>query len=259
MSILKLRSVSVSLPDSKVNAKPLLSAMSFSVEKGEIVGIVGPNGAGKSTLLKAIAGVFPTVSGEIQLQGDDLAHLTTIERACRVSYLPQHCEVSFPYKVLDVLKLAFYSDSTSNNQQQLTRINEALDALGITELRERNINELSGGQQQLVHLARTVIQNCPLMLLDEPSSSLDLSHESRFYSHLIQLRNFGYSTLLAIHDLNTASRLCDKIALIANGNLCVFGIPQKVLSRENLHKIYGERVEVYTDSLGGLRIEAKLN
>ncbi|MBM7038416.1 ABC transporter ATP-binding protein [Vibrio ulleungensis] len=258
MSVLSIEELTVSPGLLRQTRANVLSKISFSVQKGEIVGVVGPNGAGKTTLLNSIAGIQAIHSGRIQICGEKVGSLSALERAKRISYLPQHCDVPFPYKVKDVLKLAFYGDHSLSEDQQQQKVNYALETLEIDGLLNRNINELSGGEQQLVHLARTIAQNCTIMLLDEPTSSLDLSHESRLFTLLKQLKKRDYSTLLAIHDLNTAARLCDKIALISKGKLCGFGSPSSVFTVENLRRIYGNRVDVQIDSLGLLRIEAQI-
>ncbi len=257
MTLLKV--ANLSLLRSSKDTSMRLDGVEFSVGRGEIIGIVGPNGAGKSTLMQCICHLIDDYSGHVYLNDKDVAKMSGSVRASQLSYLPQHCSVNFPYRVNDVLNMAFYSAPSVPVAIRQQQIKEVLAQLDIESLYSRNISELSGGEQQLVHLARTVLQGSSLMLLDEPNASLDLSHESRLWTFLKQLRDDRFSTILAIHDLNTAARICDKIALLSNGKLVGFGPVNQVLTADNLHQIYTDRVEVFEGHLGQLTIQSRID
>lgn len=225
----------------------LLNNISFGIQPGELVGIIGPNGAGKSTLLKCLSGFQPCSSGEVRVIGQRLLDMPHLQRAILMGYLPQYNEVTFPFSVMETIALGLHA----KQQYQATsakairqRTLELLDLIGIYALKDRTISELSGGERQLVHFARLLIQDTKLMLLDEPTASLDIGHESILMNVLYQQCRQGKSALVAIHNLNTAAEFCDRLLLLDKGKLVAQGQPKDVLTPERIEALYQDSVMV---------------
>ncbi|OCH45914.1 ABC transporter ATP-binding protein [Aliivibrio fischeri] len=246
--------LSVSQLNYHVGVKALLKSISFTVNSGELVGIIGPNGAGKSTLMKCISGFQPYAEGSIEIQGQSLAVLSHIERALCMSYLPQYSEAAFPFNVMETIGFGFHArqqHSIISPAEIEKQSQAALEKVGIDHLHKRNVTDLSGGEKQLVHFARTLVQDTPLMLLDEPTASLDIGHESQLMNVLYQECQKGKSALVAIHNLNTAAEFCDRLILINQGEIMAEGKPNDVLSEENIRTLYQDLVMVSHHTVTG--------
>ncbi|GEA50173.1 iron ABC transporter [Vibrio inusitatus NBRC 102082] len=236
---------------SQINGKSILYGINFEVSAGALIGIIGPNGAGKSSLLKHLSGYLTASSGDILIQGRSIVELNSNERASLISYLPQSNRVEFPYKVTELVSLGLVNNPNLNVEQKKEKIAQVLKRLNIEILADRTVDQLSGGEQQLVHLARILLQDTPIILLDEPSASLDIGHESQLMNILDSLVNEGKTVVVALHNLNTAAEFCDRLMLLQNGKLVADGIPEKILTQELIQSIYPYQVQVSTNTLTG--------
>ncbi|MEC6883980.1 ABC transporter ATP-binding protein [Photobacterium piscicola] len=221
-------------------SQPLLQNINFAINPGELVGIIGPNGAGKSTLLKCLSGFVAPKSGNISLFERPLSSYNHQQRAQYLSYLPQHTEPAFGFVVQDIIHYGHHQ-SSSISEQKITSI---INQLEIKPLLKRPINQLSGGEQQRVHFARLLIQNAVIMLLDEPTASLDIGHESLLLNILSHHCQQGKSALIAIHNLNTAITFCDRLLLLEQGQQIAFDTPQNVLTSAQINALYHHHVSV---------------
>lgn len=206
----------------------VLDQVSCSVGTGELAALVGANGAGKTTLLKVVAGLLQPVEGKVEIFGEPFS------AASRklVGYLPQKCSFDprFPLDVGDVVQLGWTSWSFfhRSRKQERERVHWCLEQVGLKGLAERPIGELSGGQQQLVFLARTLYGNPKLLLLDEPTTGLDVSARQRLYSLLKELkRKLGLTMLIVTHDLEAVLAHADRVMLLDNHKITYQGSPQK--------------------------------
>ncbi len=240
----------------------LLKGVSFSITSGELVGIIGPNGAGKSSLMKCLSGFQPYTQGCVEIQGQNLKMLSHNQRALSMSYLPQYNEAMFPFSVIETIELGFYA-----RQQQAAlshfiikdNILAVLERVGIAHLQHRLVTELSGGERQLVHFARLLVQDAPLMLLDEPTASLDIGHESQLMNALRYECQQQKSALIAIHNLNTAAEFCDRLILLNQGEVMAEGKPNEVLTKKNMQMLYQDFVTVSRHSETGNAIVSPYN
>ncbi len=219
----------------KPPAKPLLHSISFEMFMGEIVCVLGPNGSGKSTLLKTILGHF-AYSGEMVLNGINAKTLSVSARAKILSYVPQNYILNFPYSVLEVVLMGRFNHSRfiyskSDRQKAL----DALQSLGIEHLANHAFPTLSGGQKQLVLIARALAQESEMILLDEMTSALDLSH---CFSLLETLKGLKKSLILTSHHPDQCF-IADKIAMIKNATLLCYGSPKEVLCESRIEQLYG--------------------
>ena len=217
--------------------------ISFSVNRGESLCILGPNGCGKSTLLKAIVRIIH-YRGDIVLDGCNLADLPRRELAQKIAVLGQHVQVYFPYTVYDTIAMGRYAHAQGffkNLSAQDTAIVDAtISKLDLDDIRERMIDELSGGQLQRVFLARTMVQSPEVILLDEPTNHLDLANQIELL-HYLQTWVLEHRTMLVsvFHDLNLARRFGDRALVLHSGVIAAAGSMTEILCSEQLAQIYG--------------------
>lgn len=217
----------------------VLSDLSFSLEAGELLGVLGNNGAGKSTLLKCLCRILSPSGGRVMLDGKDLLPLSHRERARQVAYVAQstpETELTVYDTVLLGRRPHMGLGCTSRDHQM---VYQALERLGLEAFQGRRLSQLSGGERQKVMLARALAQQPRLLLLDEPTSNLDIRSQ---YQVLELVRDIcgqeGLGAILVIHDLNLALRFCHQILLLKDGALCRRG-PPSVLDRQTLWEVYG--------------------
>lgn len=234
--------------------RKVLSDISLKLEKGELVGLIGPNGAGKSTLIKVLSGVLTPEQGRVMLDGTQLSALTPREIARRIAVVPQSTNLAFPYKVLEVVLMGRYALAEGKLFDHPTDVKIAYDMLGEVDalgLADRSFQELSGGEQQLVIIARALAQQTTLLLLDEPASALDLKHQvfiARLLSRLVTRDQ--KTVLIAGHDINYFARFCHRLIVLKNGSVIAQGEPRKIITSELISDVYETPVEIIYDRLG---------
>ena len=227
-------------------ANLVLNDISFNVEKGKIKGLIGPNGSGKSTLLKNILYLERPVAGKNFLNNITIEKMTLKERAKNISYVPQFTTPNFPHSVFYTVLMGRKPYIGWNYaQEDEKKTHGVLKQMGLDELSERLFSNLSGGEKQKVILARAVVQECPVMLLDEPTSNLDLRHKQDLMKALRDMvESQNVSILIAIHDLNLAARFCDEIILLNHGEKVVEGTPREVITKENIEEVYQVKIKI---------------
>jgi manganese/iron transport system ATP-binding protein len=223
---------------------------SFAIPKGTITALVGVNGAGKSTLFKAIMGFLPLSQGRIRLLGMPVRDAL---RQNLVAYVPQAEEVdwSFPVLVEDVVMMGRYGHMGFLRRPSATdraKVDQALARLGLTDLRHRQIGELSGGQKKRVFLARALAQEGKIILLDEPFTGVDVTTEEQIVALLRTLREEGHVMLVSTHNLGSVPEFCDRTILV-KGTVLAYGPTEKIFTRDNLERTFGGTLRHFT--LGG--------
>ncbi len=218
---------------------------------GTLTAVVGANAAGKSTLLKGIAGLCDA-KGRVQLDGEDLTQLNCAQRLRRVGYLPQQLPQGSSLVVYEALLAALLGGVRERvSAMAEAAVERVLSELGLRALALRRLDELSGGQRQMVGLAQVMVRAPRLLLLDEPTSALDLRWQLRVLNTVRELtRTQRCIALVAIHDLNLALRFCDRIVVLAGGRLLAAGEPQATLDAALLEQAYGVAARVERCSLG---------
>jgi iron complex transport system ATP-binding protein len=217
---------------------------SLRVERGRLSALVGANGSGKSTLIRLLAGLLRPTAGEVTLGGVPLARVEARERARRVAYVPQGVSTVFPFTALEVV-LTGRSPHSSRLRFETGRDVEAarsaLAAVDAAHLEARPVTELSGGERQMVALARALAQEPECLLLDEPSAALDLKHRAGLIRHLRRLRDEGGMTALVVtHDLMLLDPAFDRVHAVRRGEVAAEGTPADVLRDDVLADIYGD-------------------
>ncbi len=231
-------------------AREIVTDISFNLRRGAMLAIVGANGAGKTTLLKSLNGNLPPSRGEILLDGKPLKNYSRREIARKIAVIAQENETKFPVTVSDfVLAGRFAHGGTFGweTPQDLQIARDCLEICDLTNYENRLMNQLSGGERQRVILARALATEAKILLLDEPTTNLDLSHQALLLRVVRErCRNSEYSAIIITHDLNLAAEFADEILLLKNGEILAHGAPETVLTRENLIKVFA--VEVLLDA-----------
>ena len=241
----------------RARTRPLLIDVSLDVAPGEFVAIIGPNGAGKSTLLNALAGDRVLSSGEILLDGRPLTHWSKQELARRRAVLPQHSAVAFDFTGLQIAMLGLLAFRNALSERQMQALAERAlvetEALGFAD---RPYTVLSGGERQRVQLARVLAQcdadptASPFLLLDEPITGLDLSHQHAALASARRRADRGVGVLAVLHDLNMAARYADRVGIVENGRVTNLGPTRQTLDPERLSAVFATPI-VRIEAAGG--------
>ncbi|HAO21644.1 MAG: iron ABC transporter [Desulfobacteraceae bacterium IS3] len=218
---------------------PILKNITLDISQGKFTVILGRNGSGKSTLLRLIAGLSEPDTGKITILGRDMQKLSLRERAKLIGFLPQQHRPVFPFSVEDMVLTGRASYiSLMPKKQDKDKTAEALERVGIIHLKDRAFTELSGGEQQLVMVARVLAQNPEIILLDEPTSHLDLCYQSRLLSLIRELVNQGLTIIAVLHDPNIAFLYGDEFIFLKNGAIQPLENSQKPWDMQVLRHIY---------------------
>jgi iron complex transport system ATP-binding protein len=229
---------------------PILENVCMELAPSEILGIVGPNGAGKSTLLRCIDRILKPQRGSILLDGQEIKEMSRMEIARRMGYVPQTSTRVFPATVFDTVLMGRRPHlGWRSSEKDVEKVLDVLKLLGIVEFALRDFNEISGGQQQKVLIARALAQEADILLLDEPTSNLDIRHQLEAMDIIKKLvTEKGISAITAIHDLNLASRYSDRVIMLNGGSIFDAGNPSSVLTPENIKQVYGVEAVVRNES-----------
>ncbi len=218
---------------------PRLNDVNFTLDAGEILGIIGPNGSGKSTVLHALAGLLPH-QGECLFNDQRIAQLPAAQRARSIGLLPQACNSAWSLSVEDVVSLGRLPWGDSDR----AAIQQAMQQTGVWDFRQRKIDQLSGGEQARVWLARVLAGRPQLLIADEPIASLDLYYQRSIMDSLRQYADQGHAVVLAIHDFSLAARYCDRLCLLQQGRVHRCGTAAEVLTETALTQVFGIPVHV---------------
>ncbi|MGE0431143.1 MAG: ABC transporter ATP-binding protein [Planctomycetota bacterium] len=223
---------------------PVLDGLDWSVAAGAFVGLLGPNGCGKSTLLHLLDGLTPPRAGSVRIDGIDLASMRPRERARTVALVSQDPLVPFSFSVREVVEMGRYPWHGRFSPMQPAEhalVDDALDRLDLASLAARPVQSLSGGERQRVAIARTVVQTPRVMLLDEPTSHLDIHHVAQLVQLIHQLtRALGTTVVMVLHDISLAAAVCPAVVLMdRHGKMVAEGPPADVLTPERLEAVYG--------------------
>ena len=219
----------------------VLRDVTASVESGQFVGLVGPNGAGKTTLLRTINGRIEPDGGRVSVAGQPVADRSSRALARQVATVPQRTELSFAFPVRAVVEMGRFPHRSRLGLADpgADRIEWAMERTGIADLADRPVTETSGGERQRVLLARALAQDAPVLLLDEPTASLDVNHQVRTLGLVRELVDGeGRTAVAAIHDLDLAARFCDELVLLAGGRVRASGEPEDVLTEANVESAF---------------------
>ena len=237
-----------------VDATRLLDQVDLRAERGQFVGLIGPNGAGKSTLLRAISNVLSYQEGTVSLHGEELRSLSAKRVAELLALVPQIAPYTQGFTAFELVLMGRYPHLGRFQVEGQADDLIAKDAMRLTETEtfsSRTIETLSGGERQRVFLARAVAQQPQVLLLDEPTSNLDVLHQLKILTLVEQLVEDGLTAVAAIHDLNLAARFCDRLVLLAGGRVVTEGSAQEVLTPETIESAFGVKSAIYREPVTG--------
>ena len=240
--LLDVKNISFSYED-----ETIFEDISFSIEKGDVLCILGPNGTGKTTLIKCLNGIHKIDSGEILINGKNIQKLSFSEISRHIGYIPQSHIPSFPFKVLDVVTMgrAPYINLTGTPKEEDVEIAlNSLKILGIEDLKDKDYTNLSGGERQMVFLARVLTQQPDILILDEPTSHLDFGNQIKLLEIIDNLAKSGLSIIMSSHFPDHAFLSSTKVAIMKDKKFIDFGAPLDVVTEENLRKIYSIDVKL---------------
>lgn len=249
-AILELIGASLGYPD-----RVVLEEINLVVEEGQVFAIVGPNGVGKSTMIKAASGILPLMGGEIRVDGQGILSMSPERRARRVGVVPQATQTPRVFTAEQIVLMGRtpylgWLERESAADHEMAK--QAMERTETTELADRIMGELSGGEQQRVMVARALAQSPRVMLLDEPTAHLDLRHQDEILKLIKELaQEEGMGVLIALHDLNLVARFADRVALLSNRKIKEQGPAREVLTPDNLAGAYGVEIHVMEHPIHG--------
>ncbi|HSH43052.1 MAG TPA: ABC transporter ATP-binding protein [Arenicellales bacterium] len=221
---------------------PVASGIDIEVRPGEVTCLLGPNGCGKTTLFKTLIGLIPPLAGEVRVDGRLLAGLSVREIAAHIAYVPQQHAPTFPFRVFDVVMMGRQARKgllSAPGERDRERTGEVLAQVGISDLADADYSRISGGQRQLVLIARALVQDTGLLVLDEPTASLDYGNQVRIVGEIARLARAGYGVVLSTHNPDHAFAVADRVALMHDAGIMAAGRPEEVLAAGRLSDVYG--------------------
>ena len=231
-----------------------LDGVTLAAPAGQVTAVVGPNGSGKSTLVRALLGRIPLERGRITVDRDDVAALSPRERARRVAVVPQRETAAFPLPVRELVAFGRHPHRrgfAAWGEADDAAVRQAVDAAGVAHLVDRSSDELSGGEWQRVRIARALAQRASTLVLDEPTTFLDIAHEMSVFELLASLARDGIAVLLVSHQLNLVARFAGQIILLHHGTVAAAGTPSDVMRGDILERVYEWPVVVTRDPAVG--------
>jgi len=230
------------------DGRTLLGGIDLVVSTGAFLGVLGPNGSGKTTLLRSLTGALALSEGEVFIEGRPLASSDLSYVAQRIGIVPQTFTLDFKFTVREVVALGRYPHRRSWSGWDSgadETVDAALEALSITDLADRPVTEISGGERQRVLIAQTLAQDTPILMLDEPLNNLDLNHQLQVMQVLARLHSEGRTILVVVHDINMAAQYCADLVLLSNGRVAAEGTPERILTPEVILDVFSTRVAVH--------------
>jgi len=247
MNAIELKEVEIGYDKS-----PVLKGISLRVESGDFLGLIGPNGVGKSTLLRVMSGVLPAWKGEVIVQDKSILRHSRKELAKLEGVVPQQAIFSLPFTCLDIVLMGrFPYVRWFENKLDYETADWAMEVTNTYHLRERLIQEVSGGELQRVRIARVLAQCPKILLLDEPTAHLDIHHEIEVFELLKKLNTEGLTIILASHDLNTIGTYAKRLALLSEGKIVKLGSPAEVMRKELIEDVYQSPVIIKENPITG--------
>lgn len=242
--------------EAELSGRSVLRGLSLTLEEGEVLGLIGPNGAGKTTLVRAAAGLIPH-EGRITLQGEPVEGMPRRERAQRMAYLAQGAGSRWPMtarRVVALGRLPHLAPFERPGAAEEAAITRAMEKADVMMFEGRPVTRLSGGERARVMLARALAVEAPILLVDEPTASLDPYHQLQIMDVLSGLAREGKSVIAVLHDLALAARFCTRLALLDEGHLVAIGTPDEVLTDAQLSKVYRVSAERFMSPAGSLPV-----
>lgn len=246
-NILELKNISYFVGENKI-----LKDISFRCQSGEIIGIIGPNGSGKTTLLKTINGINSISDGDILLNEKSIKDYNEKELARDISFMNQNTNIEFDFPCIDIVVLGRYpylERFQEYSKKDIELAEKYMKLINTYKFRDKSILQLSGGERQRVLFAKILTQESQVILLDEPTASLDMRYEEDLLKEVSKEKDKGKIIILVIHNLRTAIKYCSRLILLSEGNIIKDGAVKEVITEENLNKVFGIKTKVYYNEI----------
>jgi iron complex transport system ATP-binding protein len=227
--------------------KPTLAGVSATADEGSLTGIIGPNGSGKSTLLRIMGGILKPLSGSVMYDGVSISSMPPMRAAKVVGAVLQDTGAQFGFAVREIVEMGrfpYLGLMGKPTKADGAAVSIAMEMAGVASFANRSVSELSSGERQRVYIARALAQEPAALLLDEPTSHLDISYQFEIMEMLKSLTDLGKAVVIVMHDLNLAGLYCDRILALKHGIVAALGVPDDVLTSENILEIYGVKAIV---------------
>lgn len=223
------------------NRENILNDISFDVEKGDVLSVIGPNGAGKTTLFKCLLGQYKPKCGVIEIDGEDITKMSSRKLAQKLAYIPQLSSSSFDYSVTDTILMGTASSVpllSLPGKAQYDAVKQAMTTIGIEELADRRMSHLSGGERQLVYIARALAQKTEILIMDEPTSALDYGHQIKVMNIVADLAKRGYTVMISMHNPKAAIKYSNKTLAVMNNSVRAFGDTETIITEDFINELY---------------------
>ncbi|KPU42540.1 putative ABC transporter ATP-binding protein [Oxobacter pfennigii] len=240
-------SISVENLSFAFDKKQVLKSITFSAKHNELLSVLGPNGVGKSTMFRCITNLLNNYEGCITIEGKDIRHLGIKEMAAIVAYIPQSNHPSFNFSVFDMVLMGTasqFSVISTPGRRQHELAEASLERLGILHLKNRGFAHISGGERQLALIARALVQQAKILIMDEPTSNLDYGNQLRVLDQVKALAAKGYTIIQSTHNPDQTLMFSDKVLALLNGEVLAFGNPDEIINEELIYELYGVNVEI---------------
>lgn len=236
----------------KTKTKKILKNISFNVKKGEIIGLIGINGSGKTTLLKCLNNLNKITEGNIKIKNLSIDQLKSNQIAKEITLMGQNTNLNVEFKCLDIVVMGRYPHLKNGKNFCEDDYIKALNYMELTntlKFRDKNISNLSGGERQRVLFSKAIAQETDIILLDEPTASMDLNNQEQLFKICKKMAAKNKTIIISTHDLRVAARYCDRLLLLKNGETIGFGKVEEVLTKENIKKAYDIDVEIFKNPI----------
>lgn len=236
----------------KTKTKKILKDINFNVKKGEIIGLIGVNGSGKTTLLKCLNNLNRITEGSVEIKNRSINQLESNEIAKEIALMGQNTNLNVEFKCLDIVVMGRYPHLKNRDKFSEEDYLKALDYMKLTntsKFKDKSIANLSGGERQRVLFSKAIAQETDIVLLDEPTSSMDLNNQEQLFKICKKMADRNKTIIISTHDLRVAVRYCDKLLLLKDGERVEFGKVEEVLTKENIKKAYDIDVEIFENSI----------
>ena len=242
MELIRAENISFSYSDA-----PVLANVSVSVKRGEIISLLGPNGSGKTTLIKVMLGIYRPRCGAVFFEGRSMLEIAPKELARRIAYVPQFHRMVFSYRVMDIVLMGrlphkpfFFRYSQNDRDAAL----HALERLSISHLKDKRYTEVSGGERQLILIARALAQGADTLIMDEPANSLDFGNQIRLLDEILKLAQEGYTFVKSTHFPDHALWIADRVIMLQHGIVIADGRPDDIMNDESICNLYDARITI---------------
>uniref|UniRef100_A0A7C6EHQ6 ABC transporter ATP-binding protein n=1 Tax=candidate division WOR-3 bacterium TaxID=2052148 RepID=A0A7C6EHQ6_UNCW3 len=242
-----MKAIELSNVNFSYNDKNVLKDINLHIEKGEFTGIIGPNGAGKSTILRIMAGILKNFKGDVRVLNRDIKAIKQKELARVIGFVPQETHFQHNYSVEDIVTMGRYpylQPFQRFGKDDIEAVEWAIEKSGLDEFRARPVKFISSGERQMVVICRALAQKPEILLLDEPTSHLDIKHQVRIMELLKDLNQNGMTIVVVNHDLNLSSQFCKKLILLHKGSIYKTGTPEMIIDKKIVMDVYGVETEI---------------